>query len=103
MTEEEFLGLTIPEGASEVVAITEENNPFPDFITVAEGHAVQMVASQEGIIYLYDGTDTVKLKVDRVEGDNTFYVFEKSVETQAELNELLADGEHEEEGGGGAP
>jgi hypothetical protein len=102
MTREEFNGLTIPTGASEVLTLDANNNPFADFITLGDT-AINMVTSQAGIIYLYDGTDTVKLKVDRVEGDNTFYVFEKSVETQAELNELLADGEHEEEGGGGAP
>jgi len=93
MTREEFLALTIPEGGTEVVTLTVDNNPYPSFIKLG-GTTINMVTSQLGVIYLYEGTDVVKLKVDRVEGDNTFYTFEKSVDTQAELNALLAD-DHE--------
>lgn len=71
--------------------VTVDNNPAPGIITLGGGRTVNMIESNEGIIYVWDGDSAVRLAVIEEVGLNVSYRIEEVTQDATEFAALVDD------------
>ena len=71
--------------------LTVNNNPAPTMITLGGGRTLNMIESNQGIIYVWDGDSAVRLAVIKTVGMVTTYRIEEVTQDAAEFAALVDD------------